>query len=243
MKKLTLLGLSITVALALSVISPAVAFSRPEQEAWYTFRVNPYIDIIHLNTNPGGWLNGYQETPSYRAPILGKYEAGKAYIAVDFPTGTYYDMAFDVITIATRDGYAYRITRDLKVDGPTYIWLTPATEEALEGPTMAEAAGSEVTPQAWYHFVTNPYIDIVHLNTDLAPWLWGWAEAPAPCYPAPVLGYYSMGKFYFAMDYIEDGCYALSFWAGTVATRDGEFIRTTDGMSIVGPEYFWLTPA
>lgn len=214
----------------------------PTPSFQYHFRLNPYIDIFHMNTNPGGWVNGIVETPSYSVPLLGKYEGGKAYIAWDLPAGGI-EMGFIVINIPTRDGEMMRITDTLEVIGPEYVWLTPAAGALAEGPTLDRDVGSKVTPAAWYDFVTNPYADVVHLNTDLAPWLWGWADYAPPCYPAPVLGYYMGGKFHFAMDYI-DGCggYELSFWAGTAATRDGRFIRTYDGISYVGPEYFWLTP-
>jgi len=208
-------------------------------EGWYVLRLNPFIDVLHLKANPGGWLNGYCETPSYSVPVLGKSEAGKAFIVCDLPPGGI-EMSFIVITVATRDGYMYRIYDDLSLIGPTYVWLTPVAEQSGQKLALDDAVDSQVTPQAWYSFRTNPYIDIVHLNTDLRPWLWGWADP----YPAPVLGYVTGGKFYFAMDYpdLTPGSFELSFWAGTAKTRDGYFTRTTCGMTYVGPDYFWLTP-
>lgn len=216
---------------------------EPIPEFQYHFQLNPYSDVIHMNINPGRWLNGFAETVSYIAPVLGYYEYGYAYIAIDFPAGIYYDLAFLVINIATRDGHMIRITDDLEIAPPEYVWLTIAAEAPTEGPTIAEASEAEITPQAWYDFQMNPWADIVSLNTDMAPWLWGISNAGGSCYPAPVLGYTQFGKFYFAMDWVdgEGGCYEMGFVAGTIATRDGNLIRTHDGMSYVGPTYIWLT--
>jgi hypothetical protein len=217
-----------------------------QPEFQYHFQLNPYNDVIHINANPGGWLNGIDDAITYQgAPVLGYVEYGYAYMSIDFPDTAYWDMAFLVINIASRDGWMMRITEALELAPPEYIWLTPAAVESMEGPSIGEASEGSVTPQAWYDFVCNPYADVVSLNTDMAPWLWGVCNVPGGhfCYPAPVLGYTQFGKFYFAMDYVdaEPACYAMSFWAGTIATRDGHFIRTSDGYSIVGPEYFWLT--
>ncbi|UCG45128.1 MAG: hypothetical protein JSV58_07110 [Candidatus Bathyarchaeota archaeon] len=243
MRKLVLLCLSIIIAV--SAVSPAVAFG-PEPDAWYAFQLAPYVDIVHINTNPGGWLNGYDDAPGfYIAPVLGFVQFGFAYIAIDFPVDIYWDMAFLVINIARRDAWMMRIKEDLELAPPEYIELIPVAEASTEGPSLAEAGGREVTPQAWYDFMVNPFIDVVSLNTDMAPWLWGVATVEgSPCYPAPVLGYTQFGKFYFAMDYTDGdpGCYEMSFFQGTIKTRDGHFIRTMDGMSYDGPIYYWLTP-
>ncbi|UCC32935.1 MAG: hypothetical protein JSW53_03835, partial [Candidatus Bathyarchaeota archaeon] len=224
-----------------SMISPAMAFG-PGQEAWYRFQVSPFSDVILLNTNAGGWLNGYNTAYEPNTPVLGKFESAHAFIACDLPPG-YIEMFFIVINIARRTGVMYRITDELELIGPTEVELVPVAGEAIEGPTIDEFVDSQVTPQAWYDFQTQPYADIVHLNDELKPWLWGWVEAASSCYPAPVLGYYHAGRFYMGWDYIDNmGCYEISFWAGTVKTRDGYFTRTIDGISWVGPEYFWLDP-
>ncbi len=220
--------------------------AKEEPQFQYHFQISPYADIIHMDVNPGGWINGICVTASYTAPVLGRYEYGYAYIAVDFPAGIYYDQMFMVINIKTRDGYMMRITDDLTIAPPEYIWLTPVAAEApTDGPSIAEASEAEVTPQAWYDFQLNPYIDIVSLNTDMAPWLWGIQNVEgSPCYPCTVLGYFRMGKFYFATDAVdgEDGCLELGFTAGTIASRDGHWIVTDDGHTYYGPEYIWLTP-
>lgn len=213
------------------------------EEFQYHFRLNPYMDVFHMNTNPGGWLNGIVETPSYTVPLIGKYEEGMAYIVWDLTPGEV-EVGFVALTIATKDGYIMRIRDDLSIIGPEYVWLTPvtATAQSMEGPTLDEAIYPQATPQAWHDFQTNPHVGVVHLSTDHAPWLKGWTDAVAPGYPAPVLGYYSGDKFYFAMDYIDDtGIYELSFWAGRIGTKDGYAIGTTDGTTYVGPNYFWLT--
>lgn len=230
------------IVFAAALVSPVIA-SAPKTEAWYVFQTYPFSDIIHLNTNPGGWLNGYDEAYPYpEGGILGKYEAGKAYIATDLPPGGI-EMSFLVINIASRDGWMYRIRDDLSIVGPDYIQLLTVSEESAraEGPTMDDEQRSMVTPQALYAFQTNPWSDIVYLNTGRAPWLYGWAEASGPAYPAPVLGYYMYGRFFFAMDYVDyTGGYELSFWAGSTSTRNGYVQRTIDGYSYAY-DSFWLT--
>lgn len=245
MRKSVLICLGILVIL--SAISPAVAFDGPEPEAWYTFQLGSYVDVIHLNTNPGKWLNGYDEAPGfYVAPVLGSMGSGMAFVAIDFPVDVYWDMAFLAINIAKRDAWMMRIKEDLELGPPEYLQLNPVDGASMEGPTLGEASKAEVTPQAVYNFKVNPYADEVMLDTGFFPWLWGQATVPggSPCYPAPVLGYAHAGKFYFAMDYTDGdpGCYELGFFAGTVASRDGHFITTHDGMTWFGPTYFWLTP-
>jgi len=126
--------------------------------------------------------------------------------------------------------------------GPWDVTLVPvaAQSEELEGSDITEVLGSEVTPEAWYTFQVNPYIDIVHLNTNPGGWLNGYDEVYEP--DAPVLGFAEGGRFYFGVDGIGT-YYTLGFVAGTVSTRDGDWIMTIDGTDVVGPTYIWLTPA
>lgn len=246
MRKLTVLSLGLLVALVVSAFGPAMALAEPEPEGWYAFQLNPYIDVIMLNNDLAPWVHGYNTQYDPNTAALGYIQWGKLYLACDLPAGGI-EMFFIVIDIATKDGEMMRITDTLELIGPEYVWLTPAGVQSKEGPTLDKDVASRVTPAAWHHLTTNPYIDVVHLNTDLTPWLWGWADVPvgAECYPAPVLGYYEKGHFYMGWDYIDNvGCYAMSFWHGIKRTRDGDFMRITeDLLTLVGPEYFWLTPA
>lgn len=215
----------------------------------YHFRLDPYATVIHLNTNPGGWLNGYMTGgPTDWNPVLGKYEAGRFYMAIDiYPDATpgYYETLFLVGTVATRTGQFIRTHDGMSYDGPYDVTLVPVTaqSEELEGPDITEVLLSRVTPEAWYTFQLSPFSDIVHLNTNPGGWLNGYDEVSIG--DSPVLGFAEGGRFYFGIDHLCDDArrYTLCFVAGTVPTRDGDIIRTTDGTGYVGPEDVWLTPA
>ncbi|UCG45130.1 MAG: peptidase S8 [Candidatus Bathyarchaeota archaeon] len=216
------------------------------EEFQYSFQLDPYSNIIHVNTNPGGWLNGYMTGgPNDWNPVLGKYEAGRFYMAIDaHPDATpgYSDLMFLVGTVATRTGQYITTTDGLSWDGPFDVTLVPVAQtEGSDGSDITLSAGSQVTPDAWYTFQVNPFIDIVDLNTNPGGWLNGFDMTLDP--DGPILGFAEMGRFYFAVDAICDGCYTLIFIAGSTSTRDGEIIRTADGISFDGPTYVWLTPA
>jgi hypothetical protein len=105
-------------------------------EAWYTFRINPYKDIVHIKDNPGGWLNGYHEADH---PILGFDDGVRGYFAID-GLGTHYTLAFNAGSISTLKGDMI-ITRDGTVyDGPYKIWLTQVSSEAkpVEGESVLQ---------------------------------------------------------------------------------------------------------
>jgi hypothetical protein len=232
-----LFGLGIIIVFAVSLIGPVMA-SAPGIEAWHTLTIAPFTDVLHINTNPGGWLNGYVTTPSYTVPLLGKGEGNTAYICWDLPAGGI-EMALIVITISTRDGYMMRISDDLSLTGPEYVWLTPASSQSVEGPTTDEGAGSQVTPQAWHYLHVNPWATYYWLSTNRVPWLWGYDADVSLGYP--VLGYGSGNKFCLATDFWEGSTgYELSFKLGTISSRDGYSQRTFDGMSYAF-DYFWLT--
>jgi len=109
-------GLDITEALD-SQVTPV---------AWYVFQINPYAEIVHLNTNPGGWLNGYDETPEPDAPVLGFYEGGRFYFGMDGIHGAPITLIFIAGEVSTKDGYMIRTKDGTSYVGPDYIWLTPA---------------------------------------------------------------------------------------------------------------------
>ncbi|UCG45127.1 MAG: hypothetical protein JSV58_07105 [Candidatus Bathyarchaeota archaeon] len=248
MRKLLLLCLGLMVIV--SAISPALALKRPglfdgpSVDAWYAFQWNPFSDILYVNTDMQPWLYGYDSQYTPNTAVLGYIQHGWAYIAVDLPKGGI-EMGFIVVNVATRSGWCYRIMDDLTLIGPDDVVLTPVVGESVEGRRTAdEYMSSEVAPTGWYDFVINPYVDVVSLNTDLSPWLWGVCNvAGNPCYPAPVLGYTQFAKFYFACDYIDgEGCFpTLSLFAGKISSRDGYFMAIGDDLSLMGPEYFWLT--
>jgi len=222
--------------------------AQPEPTFQYHFRLAPGANVVHLNTSAGGWLNGYMTLgPIGWNPVLGKYEAGRFYMAIDiYPDNTsgYYDLLFLVGTVDTRTGQLIQTYDGMSYFGPHDVTLVPAAaqSEELEGPDITEVSGSQVTPEAWYTFQVNPYIDIVHLNTNPGGWLNGYDEIYEP--DAPVLGFAEGGRFYFGIDGIMPaGSTTLAFIAGKVSTRDGDVITTIDGTTIDGPYPIWLTPA
>jgi hypothetical protein len=208
----------------------------------YSFRLNPFVDVVHMNVDmPDMWIYGINEA-SYSVPVLGKAERGKAYWACDLPAGGI-EMYFVEINIATKDGYMYRIYDDMSITGPDYVWLTPVAGEA-EGVSADEASGVEVSPQGMYSFQINPFVDVAYVYDDISPWLYGYQDAPGwPGYPAPLLGYVRGGRFFWAADFVDDaGGYELYICAGTISSRDADYIITYDGYSYDGPSYIWLTP-
>jgi hypothetical protein len=210
----------------------------------YSFQLSPYGNIIHVNYNPGGWLNGYMTLgPENWNPVLGKAKGGWFYMAIDiYPDETpgYYETMFLKGKISTREG-EYIITNDgMGYDGPISVTLVPVAVSAeAQGPDITERLSTEVAPSAWYHFQMNPYSDVAHMNTNPGGWLNGYVDPYIP--PAPLLGFAHLGKFYYGYDGIGTG-YTLGFVAGVVPTRDGDFIATADGSDYIGPEYIWLTP-
>jgi len=111
----------------------------------YHFKLNPYIDVFHLNISDGGWMEGIVTTPSYTVPLLGKYEIGYAVIAWDLPAGGI-EMGFAAIKASSGAGSMTRIMDDLSVVGPETVWLTWVSAEAnvaaLAGATLDDGAGS-----------------------------------------------------------------------------------------------------
>jgi hypothetical protein len=104
--------------------------SEVSMDAWYKLRINPFVDIIHLNINPGWWLNGYDE-PNH--PVLGFVEGDKWYFAVD-GLGTSYTLIFNTGSLSTLQGQMIRTADGNTFIGPTNIWLTEvASPESVEG--------------------------------------------------------------------------------------------------------------
>lgn len=103
-----------------------VSGSQMTPAAWYVFQISPYSEIVHLNTNPGRWLNGYDETPEPDAPVLGFYEGGRFYFGMDGIHGAPITLIFIAGEVPTRDGNMIRTEDGTTFDGPIPIWLTPA---------------------------------------------------------------------------------------------------------------------
>jgi hypothetical protein len=98
--------------------------SQVNPQSWYKFKVDPYADIVHLNTNPTGWLNGYDETWGGPYPVLGFTEGGRFYFGLD-GINTPYTLVFVAGQISTKDGYMIRTETGTTYDGPQHITLTP----------------------------------------------------------------------------------------------------------------------
>ncbi|UCH37824.1 MAG: hypothetical protein JSV76_01210, partial [Candidatus Bathyarchaeota archaeon] len=169
-----------------------VKFYKETAEFEYSVQLNPYVNVIHFNANPGGWLNGVMDdVVPVLHPVLGKAEGGRFYFAIDIipdQTPGFYELIFIAGRVATRDGEMLRTIDGLTFDGPTYIWLTMATdsEAPREGVSITEVMDLGPEPEAWYAFQVNPYPDIVHLNTNPGGWLNGYDDLYEP--DAPVLG-------------------------------------------------------
>jgi DNA-binding beta-propeller fold protein YncE len=214
----------------------------------YHFQMSPFANVLHVNVNPQGWINGYMNLgPQNWNPILGKYENGKFYMIVDIEpdqTPGFYETMFLKGTVSTRTGELLRTYDGLSYDGPEKVTLVPVAEnsEKVEGPDVATVSDSQAAPQAWYAFQLSPYIDVIHLNTNPGGWLNGYDAQYTP--NAPTLGFGpASGRFYFGIDFINpDTYYSLAFTAGTISTKTGEMIRTIDGATFVGPEPVTLIP-
>jgi hypothetical protein len=213
----------------------------------YTFRLNPYIDVFHLNITDG-WINGIVTTASYTVPLLGRYELGYAVFAWDLPAGGI-EMGFAAIKASSGAGSMMRILDDLSTVGPETVWLTwvPASAAAAPtaaGVTMDDVAGLKTSVgdgEAMLELQMRPFDDVVNLNYDEA-WLWGWADAVGPSYPAPLLGVYGYDRFFYAVDFVDgSGAYELLFAAGSTCSLRGSIVRSPMGFS-KNPTPIWLTP-
>jgi hypothetical protein len=92
-----------------------------------------------------------------------------------------------------------------------------------------------------YHFQLNPFADVVHMDVDMPDmWIYGINEVPG-LYSVPVLGKAERGRAYWACD-LPAGGMEMYFVEINIATRDGYMYRIQDDMSLVGPDYVWLTP-
>jgi streptogramin lyase len=213
----------------------------------YNFRLNPYVDVFHLNISDCGWIEGIVTTASYTEPLLGRYELGYAIFAWDLPAGGV-EMGFAAIKASSGAGSMMRILDDLSVVGPETVWLTwavtAAAAPAVAGVAMDDVAGlvaSVANEEPTLEFQMNPFDDVINLYTDDEAWLWGWADAVGPSYPAPLLGVYGYGRFFYAMDFVDGtGAYELLFAAGSTCSLRGSIVRSPRGFT-EDPTPIWLT--
>ena len=239
---LVIRNMAVTGFESLAIPKPLPPPPPPEPVYQYNFRLNPYVDVFHLNISDGGWMEGIVTTPSYTVPLLGKFDGSWAIIAWDLPAGGI-EMGFVAIKASSGAGYMMRIMDDLTLVDEEIVWLTWAAEAnvaALAGATMDDGAGSMANEDSMHEFVMKPFDDVVMLSTELAPWVWGWAESAGPSYPAPILGVYDGCRYFFAMDYVDgEGLHELLFAAGSTSTLKGSIVRTPRGFS-EDPTPIWL---
>jgi hypothetical protein len=104
-------------------------------DAWHTFRLSPYIDIFHINTNPGGWLNGYDDVLGDHHPVLGIADGGYLYFGTD-GLHTPYTVTFQRIKIGAWNGQLIRTEDGNEYDGPHNVWLSSASSGEGESTLM-----------------------------------------------------------------------------------------------------------
>jgi hypothetical protein len=209
-------------------------------EFQYRFRISPYSNVVHMNVDANGWIQGYMTggTTDWN-PVLGKVVGDRAYIAMDLtPDGApgWFETAFLVVTVPWLEAQIVLTLDGMSYYGPIDVGIVPiAGAEERGGPDVAEVSGSGVTPKAWYKVRINPYTDIVHLNVNPDGWLNGYDEPNHS-----VLGFYEGGGWFFAIDGLQTQ-YTLTFNAGSLSTLQGKMIRTEDGTAYDGPYDIWLT--
>ena len=85
---------------------------RPEFQ--YHFQTKPYSNVVHMDVDANGWINGYM-TGGYTDwnPVLGKLEGDRVCMAVDFvPDGnTVYQTLFLIGKVSTLTGQ-FTVTKD-----------------------------------------------------------------------------------------------------------------------------------
>jgi hypothetical protein len=209
----------------------------------YHFRLSPYINVINVNVSAAGWIYGYQTGgPTGWNPVLGKYYGNRFYMAIDvYPDQLpgYFELLFLVGTISSKTGKLIQTYNGKTYFGPWAVTLVPvAAETEKQDDANAGDISSQANAQAWYSFKINPYIDVWNITTNPGGWLNGYRTNPADNFP--ILGFTEGDKFYLALDGLGTG-YTLIFVAGTISSKTGQMVRTSDGRDLVGPENVWLT--
>jgi hypothetical protein len=102
--------------------------------------MSPYADIIHLNTNPGNWLNGYDDVYDPDAVVLGYAYGNRFWFCIDFVDSvSYWELAFIAGTISTRNGDMIRTVDGSTYVGPDVVTLVPVS---YGGAAVATLAGT-----------------------------------------------------------------------------------------------------
>jgi len=215
------------------------------QEAWgdYHFRINPWIDVMHIKIS-GNVIYGIEEVEGfyYDQPVLGWIEGSTFYVFIDFQESPY-ELMMLVGSTSTLSGNAYRTTDGTSWVGPTSISLTSVSPSSSELSTTGQAAASTVEPESWpptYHFQLSPFVDVVHLGLDGSV-LHGQCDAFS-YQDQPVLGYVNANFFIFSVD-LPGHFNELSITVGSVSTMSGTMYMTPDGKSVVEPTAITLIPA
>jgi hypothetical protein len=208
----------------------------------YHFLMSPFINEVHFNMDPDGWVYGYMTGGATDwNPVLGRV-IGKTLVAgVDVLPDEYgggqYETIFFYASAASMSGELIQTYDGMVYYGPSSFTIVPiaAGSDDAEGQDVTTNTGSEVTPAAWYKLGFNEFSDIINLEVHPGtPWLNGYDEIYTPY--APMLGITGGGHFYYCIDFLSS-YYNLAFMDNTVATMDGMMIRTIDGTSFVGPTY------
>jgi hypothetical protein len=230
----------------------------------YHFRVNPFIDVMHVHVD-GALIHGTNDADTgggsmgggyHNSPVLGSVSGTTFYLFIDYlkadngaPLG--YEMAMIVGSTTTATGSLYRTTNGMSWDGPTPVTLTlvTPTEPLAEGPSLASASAPEPKGGVWpptYHFRISPFIDLIHVGVA-GSIINGVDNATGSYSNQPVLGTASGDSFFMAIDFTKDNFgnpmfYELALIVGKISTRSGSMYRTTNGMSWDGPTPVTLVP-
>jgi hypothetical protein len=106
-----------------------------EPESWpatYNFRLNPFIDVVHLSLD-GQLIHGQCDAVSYTdQPVLGWMSGGKLYFTIDYTKNDdgseiFYELGMNVVSVSTLAGSLYRTVDGKSVVGPTAVTLTPVS--------------------------------------------------------------------------------------------------------------------
>jgi subtilisin family serine protease len=212
----------------------------------YHIIMDPYINVLHFNIDPAGWIYGYMTGgPQDWNPLLGRAVSGTLVIGVDvYPDEEpgYYETLFLYAKGSTMSGEFIQTEDGMTFAGPWLFTIVPTAVETLEleGQDLTAVSGEEVYTQAWYKLGFNEFTDIVNLEVHTGlPWINGYDEIYTPY--APILGITGGGKLFYCIDFIGGG-YELAFLDNTISTMDGELIRTYDGTDFVGPTYVSFYP-
>jgi hypothetical protein len=214
----------------------------------YHFRMSPYINEVHFNMDPDGWVYGYMTGGvTDWNPVLGRIIGRTLVAGVDVLPDEYgggqYETLFFYASASINGGELIQTYDGLMYYGPSSFTIVPvaAGSDDAEGQDLTTIAGSETTPAAWYKLGFNEFSDIINIEVHMpgSPWVNGYDEIYTP--DAPMLGIIGGGHWFYCIDFLSS-YYNLAFTDNTIASSDGWMIRTIDGTSFVGPTYVSYYP-